>query len=352
MYLISLLFLSPIIFAGTLNKGEPCSQANSRLQPGTFQFWDECNSQTFCSAAGICEAKGCRRDDFPFGYAQDSKSIPDKCARGTFCPDEEDQCLPVLALGSACQLNRDDQCEGPPEFKELSDVTGRGLNVNGSICLNNVCMWANATLGTNCVVENTPYIAYGFDGEFINIVSRDNCRVGSYCDASQKVCMATKKVGDSCTADKECDSWNCLSFGICGGIAAMPHHFHAYVYILVALGIIGGMLGTLVGLFFLHRKQRDEEREKRIQYWREQNAFHQNLLQMRERARASIRSLPGTTGSARSTMYSRDWSEVNTPILSNAVPKGSGLRHFLVDDGSSDYDEGVTAQPKRVDGYF
>lgn len=30
------------------------------------------------------------------------------------------------------------------------------------------------------------------------------------------------------------------------------------------------MFGTLFGLFFFHRKQRDQEREKRLQYWREQ----------------------------------------------------------------------------------
>lgn len=30
------------------------------------------------------------------------------------------------------------------------------------------------------------------------------------------------------------------------------------------------MLGTLVGLYFLHRKTREQEREKRTQYWREQ----------------------------------------------------------------------------------
>lgn len=32
--------------------------------------------------------------------------------------------------------------------------------------------WANVTLGQSCEVENTPYIAYGVDGEFIDIVSR------------------------------------------------------------------------------------------------------------------------------------------------------------------------------------
>ena len=32
--------------------------------------------------------------------------------------------------------------------------------------------WANVTAGNECIVENTPYIAYGVDLEFINIVSR------------------------------------------------------------------------------------------------------------------------------------------------------------------------------------
>ena len=30
------------------------------------------------------------------------------------------------------------------------------------------------------------------------------------------------------------------------------------------------MFGTLFALYYTHRKQRDEEREKRVQYWREQ----------------------------------------------------------------------------------
>jgi type II secretory pathway pseudopilin PulG len=216
-------------------------------------------------------------------------------------------------------------------------------------------MWANATLGTSCVVENTPYTAYGVDGEFINIVSRGNCRIGLYCDSASKVCMTSKVIGESCTADKECDSWNCLSSGVCGVAAATPHHFGIWVYVIVALGIFGGMAGTLVGLFMMHRKQRDQEREKRIQYWREQNAFHQNLQQMRETARASILSLPNNGGSARSTMYSRDGvsDEMTAPVLQNAAPKASGLRNYLGGDEGSEYEEGVTMQSsKRNDGRF
>jgi hypothetical protein len=34
------------------------------------------------------------------------------------------------------------------------------------------------------------------------------------------------------------------------------------------------MIVTMVILFFVHRRQRDDEREKRLQYWREQvNVF-------------------------------------------------------------------------------
>jgi hypothetical protein len=95
------------VVAGSVNKGGACNVGNNRLQIGTFQFWSECNSVCFCSDAGICEAKGCRRDDFPFGYAQGSNNLPPKCERGQFCPDEGTACQPVLPVGSPCQLNRD-----------------------------------------------------------------------------------------------------------------------------------------------------------------------------------------------------------------------------------------------------
>lgn len=63
--------------------------------------------------------------------------------------------------------------------------------------------WANATLQNPCVVENTAYIAYEVGDEFNDIVSRDNCALGLYCDASQLICLNEKAVGESCTADKE-----------------------------------------------------------------------------------------------------------------------------------------------------
>jgi hypothetical protein len=95
------------VVAGSVDKGGACNVGNNRLQIGTFQFWSECNSVTFCSDAGTCEEKRCRRDDFPFGYPQGSTNLPPKCERGQFCPDEGTDCQPVLAVGSPCQLNRD-----------------------------------------------------------------------------------------------------------------------------------------------------------------------------------------------------------------------------------------------------
>lgn len=133
------------------------------------------------------------------------------------------------------------------------------------------------------------------------------------------------------------------------------------------------MFGTLFALFFFHGRQRDTEREKRLQYWREQvrppfffllqptdtqrppsspplrpclcpfprlqNAFRQNILQMRDTARASIFS-SGAAGSPRSTMYSRDGGDDSqAPLVQHAAPtKSSGLRHYVSDDGS--YEQG------------
>lgn len=93
--------------AGTLNSGDSCSVGSNRLQEGTYQFWSECNSVNFCSEKGICELKRCRKDDFPFGYGQDSTILPDKCKQGEFCPDEGSDCQPLIAVDQPCQFNRD-----------------------------------------------------------------------------------------------------------------------------------------------------------------------------------------------------------------------------------------------------
>ncbi|KAK0504880.1 hypothetical protein EDD18DRAFT_1126802 [Armillaria luteobubalina] len=340
------LFTLPTALAGSNNFGDPCSQGDNRLQAGTYQFYSDCNSQTYCASNSTCAHKQCRKDEFPFGYTDDS--LPPKCPRSQFCPDEQDQCLDVLAVGSPCQLNRDDQCEGPPNFKELADESNLGLNVNGSVCLNNICMWANVTEGETCVVENTAYIAYGTNQEYIDIVSRGNCRLGLYCDSQQLTCIKTKDLGQTCDADKECSTYNCLSSGVCGESPRTPRHFGAWVYVIVCIGIFGGMFGTLFGLFFLHRSQREQEREKRMQYWKEQNAFHQSLAQMRETARNSIMSLGNST---RSTMYSRDGGnsdDSHQPMLQQGGPKASNLR-YVADDGSL-YDEGPAQ--RRDDGRF
>lgn len=59
-----------------------------------------------------------------------------------------------------------------------------------------------------------------------------------------------------------------------------------------------------------------------------QNAFRQNILQMRETARTSILSLPGH-GSSQTTTYSRAGSdESSTPMLQrHSVYNASGLRN-------------------------
>ena len=100
------LWAAPAVLAGEIPFGSECNRARQKLQEGTFQFQTDCDNMTFCAANSTCAYRGCRSDDFPFGYLE-NVTIPDKCPRGTFCPDEQDQCQPLLAVGAACQFNRD-----------------------------------------------------------------------------------------------------------------------------------------------------------------------------------------------------------------------------------------------------
>ncbi|KAM5543243.1 hypothetical protein V8D89_003117 [Ganoderma adspersum] len=332
--------------AGRVHWLQSCNPAHQKLQEGSFQFQTDCDRMTYCAANSTCARRGCRNDEFPLGYPS-NVTLPPRCGKGFFCPDEQDQCQKVLPVGSACQFNRDagasparereDECEGPPNFKELADTTGFGLNSNGSVCLHNTCMWANVTVGLPCIVQNTAYTAYGPHGEFVHVVSRGNCKVGLYCDSRRSVCVQTKAIGDACDADKECSTFNCAGDGKCGPTPDTSRKIGTRVYAIVGGCIVGGMAGTLVALYFIHKKQRDVEREKRLQCWREQNAFHQNIMQMRETVQHSLTSYTLGEGSPRgSTMYGRDGiqSEDSGAPMLHGTTKGSGLRYYVLDDGS------------------
>jgi hypothetical protein len=104
------LSLSLIPLAGTAstnkNANGSCLQSHNQLQAGTYQLTTDCDDTKYCDASGVCQPKGCRRDEFPLGYAQGAQ-LPPRCKPDEFCPDEGDKCQNLLAVGNACQLNRD-----------------------------------------------------------------------------------------------------------------------------------------------------------------------------------------------------------------------------------------------------
>lgn len=105
--LVFLSWTSTYVDAGSVAKGGNCTVGHNRLQVGTYQFWSDCDTSTYCnSQTNTCELKGCRRDQYPFGYAKGA-DLPNLCPKGQFCPDEEDACQSQMPVGSPCQLNRD-----------------------------------------------------------------------------------------------------------------------------------------------------------------------------------------------------------------------------------------------------
>lgn len=349
-----LLFLTPLVVAGDVHEGGACSVNNNKLQIGTYEFSSDCDFVTYCNPkTNKCEKKGCRRSEFPLGYPTNA-ALPPRCEAGKFCPDEEDSCQDKLPVGSDCQLNRDDECQPPPNAKELSDKSGHGLNVDGAVCLNFQCTWANVTLGLPCVVENTAYISYGAHDEYIDIVSRDNCQIGLYCDTTQKVCIQQKDVGAQCDADKECFSYNCGAGGKCDKDVSQSNKLPVWVYVIVGISIFGGMFSTLFGLFFLHGKQREAEREKRMQYWREQTAFRQNILQAKESARGSFLSQGSVSGRSSVLNVTRDpegsSDESYSPILQHPF-RAVEIRQPTPDDRDDGSSAGHMSQLQPQSSY-
>ena len=98
----------------TTTDTDTCDPSHNGLATGTLQYVSDCNATTYCNSDGTCKPKGCRRDEFPLGYPLSGikangwpLEAPNKCDSNQFCPDEGTGCQDLLAVGSACQLDRD-----------------------------------------------------------------------------------------------------------------------------------------------------------------------------------------------------------------------------------------------------
>ncbi|KAK1923443.1 hypothetical protein DB88DRAFT_491269 [Papiliotrema laurentii] len=289
---LAALSLCGIVYGQRSGLGQACDQANNHYDANTWALISNCDYQTYCADNGTCASRGCRKDIYPFGYNDvPFNELPPMCPQGQFCPDESDRCMDQVPVGGTCQKDRDDECQPPPDFKQWAGY----LNVNGSICLNYTCYWANVSVGQTCVNDNTRYTAYQDNGNaYAFIVSRDNCANGLYCDAPTLQCIRQNEVGAACTAHKECISYNCESNGKCGRAADEPIHPPAYSYVLVGLGIVILIVGVMVSLWLFHRKSRKENQIRLEQYYNEQVAYRQSIMTM-SNAKNSLLSLPANT---------------------------------------------------------
>ncbi|TBU57785.1 hypothetical protein BD310DRAFT_928703, partial [Dichomitus squalens] len=141
---LALLLALTLSASANSTPGIACTTMNDRLDAATGKFTSDCDDASFCSevggANGTCQPRQCRRDEFPFGFA--NATVPPLCPRGSYCPDEGSGCRPLVAVGQPCQVGRDEQCAPPGNWQDLAS----GLNANGSVCLNSACTYVRRSL--------------------------------------------------------------------------------------------------------------------------------------------------------------------------------------------------------------
>lgn len=275
MILLATLFLLASFSSASTGPGGACSTLKDRLDPLSHKFVSQCSPQTFCSAPenGTCTPRLCRRDEFPFGYSEND-IIPPLCPTGTFCSDQGDGCKPLTPVGGPCQLNRDEQCQAPFNWLDLSSTQ----NFNGAICLHSVCMFANVTYGMPCIMENTTYVDMDYDSQQASYtVFRDNCRPQLYCDQMTMACQWTKRLGSTCLSDQECDSRTCANW-TCVEPPETPLRVTAWQCVLITLAILGAMTATCLMLTILHKRHRFQRYRELCDYYHEQLTLRTTLM--------------------------------------------------------------------------
>ncbi|KAF8753275.1 hypothetical protein RHS01_07022 [Rhizoctonia solani] len=230
---------------------------------------------TFCSSGAFVNLRDA-----------DGGASPLVCARGQFCPDEEDKCLPLASPGSACQLNRDNQCQPPSDRPELEDgdLTNRGV-----ICFKYTCQYANITLGQSCEAENTIYVGYTSGGkEYYNIISRDRCAPKLWCNDQTSVCEPKGAVGSACSTHKQCETYTCNTNKFCAEPPGTPLRIRVWQYMVTGAGITFLMVAMSIALFMNHKRSRAKRLREIHAYFKEQTSYRNSIISMHTNAHSQF----------------------------------------------------------------
>ncbi|KAI9307399.1 hypothetical protein BJ944DRAFT_158133, partial [Cunninghamella echinulata] len=223
----------------------------------TWQYNDACqNIYLFCDpASNKCNYIGCTNTDYVKGWNTNIRPFPARCGNGTFCPDNLSHCTNTLPTGAACEMQRDDECQG----------------VN-SICLNGFCNIKAVPLGGKCGNDTTQYVSYDAEGYAeLQTIVRDNCTDGTYC--VNEACVKAKDNGAACDQDRECISETCGSDGYC---IMGPDVFHAiatWLWGVLGAAVVIFMIIILLLLWALQRYQSKKEKLKVRKFFGDNEEF-------------------------------------------------------------------------------
>ncbi|KAK0552357.1 hypothetical protein OC845_001732 [Tilletia horrida] len=151
----------------------------------------------------------------------------------------------------------------------------------------------NATAGAACITDNVIYTVYtSASTSYGDIISRDNCVSGYYCDGVSRTCQAAKNVGSPCSGNKECRSYNCVDsgqsvdiplnnspLGRCGQAPSVPNRPGVWIYVVITLVIILGSFGLCCGLVQVHARGRRARRKERRRYFEKQALLREEVYE-------------------------------------------------------------------------
>lgn len=219
-----------------------------------------------------------------------------------------------------------------------------------SICLEFTCQYQNHTGGEKCTNENTVYTVYETPTlTYGDIISRDNCHPRFFCDAPTLTCMLKKNIGQKCAADKECRSFHCVdnsgasgselydndATGTCREPPNIPTKTGAWVYVLVALGLVVGGIALCLALLYFHAKSRRTRNREIKSYYQLQTQLRDDIQEMYEAAKETVAQRTAPESRVQSQYFSRSpaGSMANLPNRSSQAgltgsPGGTPTRRY------------------------
>lgn len=141
---------------------------------------------------------------------------------------------------------------------------------------------------------------------YTDVVTRDNCFGGQYCDPQSLLCTPSLPIEAKCNSDRSCSTSICsTTTGTCSPPPSKPRHTPPVAVGFLVLAVLFALGGMVWSLLKCDRSARERRRAERATAWAEQRQLRERLGEVLEKKQGIERAFSRSTIDSQETLVEK-----------------------------------------------